>query len=115
MLAPHNCIARAAEAAAGDGAVITVIKCDCYCSGWLPAASTAASSDDAHPAAASAVFGPHVVLLTLCLVCVACCVAAGAGHATLTLLLLEKMLSNGPGRIVNVIRCVLVCADSVSA
>jgi short-subunit dehydrogenase len=28
-----------------------------------------------------------------------------SGHATLTLLLLEKMLSNGPGRIVNVIRC----------
>jgi hypothetical protein len=28
-----------------------------------------------------------------------------SGHAALTLLLLEKMLSNGPGRIVNVIRC----------
>jgi hypothetical protein len=49
----------------------------------------------------------HPVLLTLCSACVACSVAACAGHATLTLLLLEKMLSSGPARIVNIIRCVL--------
>jgi hypothetical protein len=38
--------------------------------------------------------------------CVCCLLSCHpSGHVTLTLLLLEKMLSNGPGRIVNVIRC----------